>query len=253
MARISRKPRTQTQDSLSYGQTDTDGDEGTEKGGGKDPQAELLAQIATLTQRVERAEATNMALMTQAPVQHTKQEPFQAPALDVSKLPSPIEDPSGYAQALQAHTQSVVSAYLTNAQGQNSAESDQKNRLEKLWGRFEDKYEDYAGNQERVEFATLQVANEARARGLDLNRYMFGASDQFLDDVAKKMDTIFGKPNAKEEEEDEKTERNSPDGRTGGIFGGMESGGKPARGRQTDDGGDMIKEIHDIQIKSGFY
>ena len=216
---------------------------------------DLLKQVSSLNERLDRAERTNLALMA-SPIQQVEQRqasatPKNIADIDMKGLPDPSEDPEGYAREVSARISKNVSEYTAASTTARANEDNTAARAKALWDRFASKYEDDAKDQTRVEFAASKVAADAKAKGLDLNRYMFGpGSDMFIDDVKKKMDEVFGARKGDEDEEDGEDEADT--GRTASIFGGMESSGRIDK-KQKDEQGDMIKDLHDIQRKTGFY
>lgn len=218
----------------------------TEKGDDKgqaDQLATLQAQISSLVERLDSAERTNLALMATTP----KVEPTvtQPQAVKLDNLPDPGLDPEGYARELMKRTQESVTSLLQSQQQQQQQQTSQGDRIKNLWNDFNEKYEDYADDPDKVEYAAQKVAKRAKARGLDVERYMFGAQEKFMADVAKEMEKTFGKPKAAGEEEEEAPTRTA-------IFGGNEGGSRLSQ-VQAEQGGDMLAELHEIQKKSGLY
>lgn len=205
----------------------------------------LMAQIQQLNTRLDSAERTNMALMTAPP---KYEEPVRQQVQQKAELPDPTLDPDGYRKAVEEAAEARVKALLDeqnrNFQQQNSA----KTSADKMWTDFASAHSDYAEHQDRVEFAASQVVKDLQAKGIDPKRYMTTAQDKFFGDVVKRMDKVFGKPKSEDDTED-----NEPASRTTGIFGGMESGGKPTTGSDDEKPGDMIADLHALQRKAGFY
>jgi hypothetical protein len=138
--------------------------------------------------------------------------------------------------------------------------------VEGLWGEFAEKYPDLAEHRDMVELAAVTVSQKARARGLDAQKYMFGASEQYISDVAAEVERRFGKALKvlKEEEEDDGTDTGGTQGgtmaeaiaaaRTGGISGGapVSGGGAGSKGgREPSEGDDLISDLHKIQRNMG--
>ncbi len=145
-----------------------------------------------------------------------------------------------------------------------------KQKVDGLWEDFGDLYPDY--DQERVEFAAGKVAEKAKRKGIDVEKYMFVTSERFIKDTAKEYERLFGVP---EEDDDDtsipkRTRKAKPardgqtrnrrvrddndddDGRSASIFGGQESGGRPGR-REPNDELNMIDDIQALQRKTGFF
>ena len=225
-------------------------DEPAEKDDGKAKEpsvADLMAQITALNSRIDTSERTNLALMAN-PTHEVRSTVVTKPQLDMTKLPDPVNEPEAYATAVAERTNKYISEQFQVQQTQQQESKAQDTRLQNLWGRFEDKYEDYAGDQRKVEFAASEAIREAQARGMDVQKYMFGASEHFFADVVKKMDEVFGKPGKNDPEQDDPTDTS----RSTHIFGGLESGGRMSKPSK-EDVGDMVKEIHDLQKRTGFF
>jgi len=90
---------------------------------------------------------------------------------------------------------------------------------------------------------------------------MFGSQEMFFEDVKTEYEKQFG-PVSQGEEAEEAAQKprkkalaadveDDDEGRTAGTFGGQESGGRPAAGKLKP--GDMIKDLSDLQRKSGYY
>lgn len=232
-----------------------DGDAGTNA---QEPSVkDLLTQIQSLTTRVETAERTNAALMSAPPVTVTQKGPPQFKQPEFKNLPDPSIDPEGYAAAVHTQVAKQVQDYVKETSDYQANQVDPSDQARELWNKFTTSYKEYAGNQDQVEFAASKVAQEARAKGLDPQKYMFGpGQDYFLRDVKDMVVKVFGDPTKKtEDDEDDGGEDNGNDiSRSMSIFGGLESAGRP--GKKTNDvaeKGDMIKEIQEIQRKTGFH
>lgn len=250
----SRQPQQETEQTIfeqlaavSFGDNDpgTDaqeqtGEQGKEQQQGKEQ--ELLAKIAALEARLG-------SLSAPLP-QRTEPTPPAAPGvLKLDGLPDPTVDPEGYARELQTRMADHQRQQVDYNNWQNDQRKKEEGRTAALWQDFAIKYGDYAEDKAKAEFAAQQVAQRAMARNIDVGRYMFEHTDRFLAEVVQVYDQVFGKPGQDEDEPDETTR---PATRTAGIFGGQESGGKPAGGKQPPQS-DMIKELHDVQRKLGLY
>lgn len=208
----------------------------------------MKAQIAEMKAALASQQSANIALMSQPSV---SAPPQVRTSLDTKDLPDPTIEPEKYATEIARR-----GAELLDGQRQLDAynarqHQSQTGRLNALWEDFNTKYPDYADNDERVKYAATSVVEQAAARGIDVNKYMFLHPDQFMKDVVSKMDTVFGKPEADDEADDivEAPEEN----RTVGIFGGAESGGKPNAGKDAPvRAPSMFDDIRDWQAKTGF-
>jgi hypothetical protein len=255
-----------------------DRDEPAEQKSQSDDRYDQLAkQLADLQNRLVESERANMALLSNPNWQSQSNE--QVVDLDPNKveLPDPALDPNGYDKALAERNRIRADNDRRREAADNRKKQDINEKVEDLWDAFAEKYPDMADDKERIDFVSTQIARQAAKRGVNVERYMFLTRDKFLDDVAAKYIDVFGDPSG--EGEDDKFEdaprsnralsrsnsgrrsnnRNRQEdeyvGRTGGIFGGNESGGRPSRGRDADEesGPSMIDDIYAIQRKSGFF
>lgn len=231
-------------------------DDGTDDNAGQQAAAtkgptteELLARIEALTSQVSGLQSTNTALMSQ-PQMHNAPP---APTLDLSNMPDPTLDPEAYARETimrqQKFNESQRAVQEYNAQQQQV----EQRRLNALWEQFQEAHPGY-DNIEQIEFVTRKVVQRAADRGLDVNKYMYANSAGFMNDVVHEYDKIFGQPANDDDDDDNDVSGTieAADDRSAGIFGGMESGGKPAQGGK-DKPGDMFDDIKAFQKKTGFY
>lgn len=280
---ITKKPRKQEVDEQMFETPvaqmfdDVDNEEG--KVVEQDDRYEVLAkQIAELQRANEEIQRANMALL-QNPSWGSQTE-FQPQLEDPNKieLPDPAIDPAGYSEAnlRRLRIQNENDRRLREADDRKKKTVEEK--AEALQEAFAAKYPELALDQEKLDFVSVKVAQDAQKRGVDVQRYMFLTTDKFLDDVAKRYVKVFGEPEPLEDddydiEEDRsnnlrreasasrrrnsrRRSRQEDDdvvSRTSGIFGGNESGGRPGRARDDDRGPDMIDDLHAIQRKTGFF
>lgn len=218
---------------------------------------ELQKQLADLTSRMEHADRANMALTTAQPV--LKVEPKE-PQFSLENMPDIVaDDGKSYAAELAKRTAQYTKDLQDFHQAKQTASAPAPGQNpSELWNEFSQSYADYAADQEGIEFATQKVVAQAQRKGLDVNRYMFQNSDRFFRDVVKVYDERFGKPEAEEEVEPtprrraKRQEEPEDEGRTGGIFGGIDhSSGKGTPSAPPP--GDMVKDLQDIQRKMGYY
>lgn len=216
---------------------------------------DLYKQIADLGQRVDLAEKTNMALMSQPII---PQQTYQAPIkVQEEQAPDPTMDPVGYKKYVEGAAQKTINDFLATQRQEQDRANTEKSQADQVWSAFSNKYEDYSEDQDRVEYVAGLVLKEAKSLGIDPKKYMTSAQDKFFSDVTTKYDKIFGKPG----EEDDDTHVETTGGtrrvpgadvsRTAGIFGGMESSGRPNKG--ADAPSDFVKELQANQMKNGFY
>lgn len=225
--------------------------------------ADLQKQMAdmekTYQTRLDAADRANAALSTAAPA--LRSEPKE-PTFSTDGLPDPLD--ASYAPAL-AKRVAEYNQQMTGYQTEKSKAAAPVGDFDSLWEDFTTTYPAYAADKEGLEFAAQKVAKTITRKGLDGNRYMFQNSDRFFRDIVKAYDDRFGKPDDDGEElsaeieapihrkraKSQVTEDDADEGRTQGIFGGIDSGngGRP----KPPPKGDMIKDLQDVQRKTGYY
>lgn len=212
---------------------------------------ELLALIDGLRGDLQRTQSANAALMAQPVVQAP---PKVRTEIDVNALPDPVEDPKGYAAALGAQQKEILDGQTAIQNYTNEQITSQQAKIDALWNRFNgmEVYKPYASKPKLVQYAANEVVAEKRAAGLDVSKYVFLNSDQFMADVVAKIDKEFGKPSVPGEETDDDTGSQEDDGRTQGIAGGLETGGRPSAGAQAPQTDDMFTDLKNWQLTSGF-
>lgn len=206
--------------------------------------AALLEQIGSLKAEIAQMGQTQTAILSQPSVD-TRVDP---PPVKAPEFPDPTIYPVEYAKAVAEYTVALQRHDADQRAHENKQRATQSNQYDQLFEDFAEAYPEYAEDDSRMEFVALKVADDAKRRGLDVNRYMFSNPSRFFKDVTKKYETIFGKPG---EETDTETETDQDDGRSTSIFGGLESSprGKPA----TPPAGDMVKDLQDVQRRLGLF
>lgn len=228
--------------------------------------ADVLARLDAVEARNKQLEETNatlqrstMQLMAAPPVAQAVTSPVNTPAKDT--LPDPTEDPQGYAKAVEARAEANARALVENERNRDRSAQTQKERTDQLFADFGKKYPDIAKHKGRLEYVAGEVVKKAIARGVDGQKYIFQASDMFFDDVAKAYSEEFGEAPKKDTTPDGDSDpvsgdENDETNRTGGIFGGLESGHAPSgksKAPKVEPVSGMVKELQDIQMKTGFY
>lgn len=208
----------------------------------------LQAQVAALQAQLDQRQ-TDMMAMLSTPTSAAAVPP-KVEALNTDGLPDPTADPDGYAKEMMARTMKVIESQRNYDQWVAEQQSDAQTRNAALWQDFQSNYPDYAGDFDKVEIAATRVAKRAAARKIDVEKYMYGQSDRFMKDVVKEMETFFGKP--AKADPDDTPDDDEPEIRTAGMFGGNESGGKPAKGAEGPDA-DPFKDVRDFQMRTGFH
>lgn len=193
---------------------------------------------------------------------------------DTIKLPDPALDPDGYASAVQKRVELVAENARKRRERDERFAKDIDDKTNELWADFGEEFPEYT-DREKIDYAATKVVQAAVKKGLDINRYMFGPGrSRFMKDVAKKFDSVFGEPEADDEDDFENTRRTfgskaratsrnrtaarlrleDDEGRSAGVFGGNESGGRPnARTLDVEEGPSMVDDIHAMQKKTGFW
>lgn len=208
----------------------------------------LQAQVAQLTSQLAQTRR-------QAVKQDTDTVPLPPAELDLSKieLPDPIDDPKGYAKALIAATTAHADAKIKYEKDvimwQNRQVATNQTKADNLLSGFNAKYADYAKNSRQVEVAAAQILSRAKARGEDINDYMYGHSDQFYADVVAEIDDLFGKPKGTASDEDDDDRADAlPSGQIGG-----QDGPSGERKAPPSRYGALGSELRTWQEKTGFY
>lgn len=224
-----------------------------EKNKEQDGVAELRAQVAGLQQLIESNNQANTMLLASLTNQQSNQNTqVTVPELklEYKDLPDPTMEPEAYAKAIAEQTRKAVTDYTTSLSRADAANRQRSNSVDQLWDAFSNQYEDYADDPEKVEFAATKVARDLQSRNIDVEKYMLTQRDTFFKDVVKQMDAVFGTTKADDTDNDEVDDEE--DNRTAGVYGGMAS--KAGRRKlEADDPGDMVKDMHDLQRKSGFF
>lgn len=222
--------------------------------------AALMAQIAELRSEISSTKQANMALMSQPLVD---MPPKVQTEIDYKALPDPSLEPENYVKALNGQIAAVLQGQKAIDDYNSSRVQTEQERVAALWNDFSAKYTGHAEHQQLAQTAAITVAQKARARGMDVNKYMYANSPQFMAEVAAEMDKIAGRSLAPQEDEDTDdggvqitpAARSVPrsegteDHRTGGMFGGTEVGGRPQIERREPD---MFDEVREWQRKTGF-
>lgn len=226
----------------------------------KDPAKELMERFSALTQQVDALAKANAALLQTQP--KSPGTALQEPKLDLSTgMPDPQYDNEAYNREVAARVQGFIQAkaqYDNNLQAQTREEAeDKKSRADRLWADYKRLYPEKAEDSKRTLFAAQQVFDDARARGIDPEKYMFTHREQFLKDVATQYDAVFGPTKTDDdtlevEIGDDRRVEHGDTIRTMGVFGGQ---GAPAGRRKAkgEDPGDMIADLQAEQLKSGFF
>lgn len=234
----------------------------------------LEDRLVDMQNRLSEAERTNMALASQPSPWRSQVQEITEVKPESIELPDPALDPNGYDAAVSKRMEIRLANDRRRQERDNQQKQDVQDKTDSLWAAFAEKYPDMSEDRERIDFVATSVVQAAMKRGVDPQRYMFVTQDKFLEDVAKKYAKVFGEPEVEDDDFEDNSRRRSrqvdpaprsrararnrqeeDDNRTGGIFGGNESGGRPARQRDRDDeaGPSMIDDIQKMQRNSGFF
>lgn len=246
----------------------------------------LLSKIDAVSAENRRLTSANLALMSQAPVVASVAPPKD---INLDNLPDPAAEPAKYAAELAKRVSAHTAATVNYASQTQNATQTRKQRTESLFSDFNTQFPELAKNRDRLEFVAQKVVARAQAAGIDAEKYMFTAKDQFFADINAEYAKVFapvaapnvdptdteptidnadpvalaeapGKPGQAVLESDD----DEDDGRSAGIFGGQESGTRAsaakadpaeiaAREKQGIKPGDLIDDLQTMQKRSGFF
>lgn len=240
-------------------------------------------QLSTLLARIEGLERQNQELMdfqrrvSLAPARHSEapspRQEEEAPAnLDLSGMPDPIEKVAEYNAELSRRVAAYVQLRERAASKTANAGRRSEETAEQLWSDFSTKYPEWAKHKDLVGVMATKVARKAAAKGINTEAYMGAASDLFFKDVISELEASgYSRLIQRDDEEEDEVEEDfipeapqnrgpakarnveeEDDGRTAGIFGGQESGGRPVKGAQSGKT-DMLQDLRDIQSRTGFF
>lgn len=174
-----------------------------------------------------------------------KEQTAVAPVAPMEEeLPDPVTKPDEFKKA-------VADRAVREAQSEVAAIREGQTRNEKLsalWSKFEAKYEDLAPHTRLVKGAVSEVLARVSDKGLAADKYMFGNSDRFMEEVAEVVRQDLGavrkgfvpKGEQAEEEKD----------RTAGIPGAT---GDPAPSPKSVPEGSLVADLREAQKSGGFF
>lgn len=236
-----------------------DADE-VEEGDEGDNTSALLSRIAALEGSIERQRKTNLALMAQAPVAAPPVQ-MEAPTLDLSNMPDAYSEPDRYQQELSRRTQAYLDRQVQARTAAGPDVAALQARTNALWEDFVEEYPEYADKQDAVQFVASKLVQKMQLRGVDPQRYVFGATEDFFEDVDKEFKKQFGKGGKKRSKaedvvEDDASDADEPDtSRVDGLFNGTVKSPKPRKKGKSDDDspGDYASEMFEVQRKMGIF
>lgn len=226
-----------------------------------DPQvAALLAKISGMEEQITSLQDGSRRQMMAAPAPQQQQQRTDPSKLklDLSGIPDPLENREKFEAELALRINALVDAREYGVRQELTQRTDQATASEQLWTGFTAKYEDWAEYPELVESVAVKLTQKAIKEGIDPHKYMFQNTQVFYADVAKELGDRYGSLVAEKDPDPagpsrvSRAEQSEDTGRTGGIFSGQESGGKPTATRETQQP-DMIADLHAIQRKTGFW
>lgn len=291
MAKISRRPRAQrheeparddifaqfSEHGRQMGRDSRREEPDDDAGDGKVTLEALQAEIARLQGRLEAV--TDDRLLAPPPVQAAPQQRMDPKEVRFSLegLPNPLDDRDGYDRGLQERISAFVQAQNEAVRQELESKHAAKSSAEHHRQQFYAAYPEWEGKDKLVGLVAAEVAEEL---GANAQAFIEHRSTKFYERVAKKLEEQYGAliedAGDRDDRDDDvpgfygdrepsrrtqqsRRRRHSDDGddgRTAGMFSGMEAGGRPAatrRGRGKDGPGDMIAELHQVQRESGFF
>ena len=230
----------------------------------------LTESVATLTTANEglvadhkKAQDLTMTLLATPAVAPAEVAPAPT-TFQAAELPDPVEDPKGYFAAVNKQISDGVADQMATFRADEDAQADAElkltNQIDGLWTRFSDAHPDLAKYRGLVNVAAQEVAESATAKGLDGEKFMFGAgSAQFLDEVAEKVNaTIKSIKDGDEGGADPKKEPDNQPAPALGVLPGLPvaSSGGDGDAIDKDPGagaGGLVADIKKGQEISGFF
>lgn len=208
--------------------------------------------VGQLMRRLDLLEQDNRSLRDSAlrPAPKAETQLPAIPDLSLDGMPDPSVDANAYAKELAKRIETRAALQREADKRTSDAEAAKGQRANNLWETFQELHPDIAADPKRVKFIAAEVVNQARTRGLDADAYMANPTI-FIKDVVEEYNKVFG-----EEDEADGEPDIDDNGRTAGVLGGQESGGKPSSGRtdpRTDTRPDMFEDLKVMQKKSGYF
>jgi hypothetical protein len=170
--------------------------------------------------------------------------------VDLNNLPDPVVNPKEYAQAIVQRGDAVLRTRQQQANWEAQQAEQLNQRTQAIWEQFSKDHPGLADKADLVEAAAGKAIAKARQMGMDPNRYMFSATNQFFNDTIGVLEG-WGIKDAPAEEEEEVVK---PSGRTAGIPGGLDSGGRLSAGKDPDETRipTLMEEVRGWKMKTGF-
>lgn len=224
---------------------------------------DVSGQLAELIKRVDQLQAENAAFRSysQQPQQVVVQAQPQAqtPTND-DAMPDPVLDADNYAKWLLKRTEALITTRMEASQKAVAEQTSNANAYDNLWNGFleQEGNDVWADEPEKVQVAALKVSKKLQARGIDVNRYMFGSPELFYADVVKMLEDDFGRPATEDKDNEGSDDTAATDvgevDRTAGLMGGQVSPAVKGTGIKSNAGvPDLLGDLVSIQRKGGWY
>lgn len=275
---ISRKPKTASENTERdpiYGEPvaqqfdDVDGEDES-KVDPRDEQLEKLQKELTEMRTLMQERDSDLEYLRAPSWQSQTNEPTYDDPNKI-ELPDPALNPKEYADAVERRAELRIANKQKRESFERRRDDDLNARVQGLWADFSKYAPAIAVNNERVEYVAQKLAEEAKARGKDVEKYMFVTRKTFMRDLVDRYEQVFG-PVEEEDADDDNFEEDSrpaprrnarrassrrnreeeDSGRSAGIFSGHPAS-VPGAARVKEEDGGMIADIQEAQKKSGFF
>lgn len=186
-----------------------------------DPNAGLLERIAKLEQDREesRRQQIYQGFAAAAPVATATAGVKVSTEPDLSKLPDPVTHPAEYTQELVKRVRAADQAKLEAERAQQAQAAEQAQLATNFMAGFKKAQPAWADQELLVNAITAQVANDFRARGVDVVKLAKAQPELLYGEVAGMLEKQY--PQLKKPQEgDEGGEGGDDTNRTAGVFGG---------------------------------
>lgn len=190
---------------------------------------------------------------------------LKEPQLNMDGLPDPFTDREGYAREVLKRSEVYKHEMMQYEDARKPKAPDPVGDGDALWEDFVAANPEYSGLPERrMTYAVSEAMRDLAKRRVDVQRFMYEQPDRWFKKVTSTYDNIFGSPVDGDDDAERlgasetrstprravKAEEENAD-RSGGIFGGSHQPVQRVQ-RQTS-AGDMIKDLQDIQRKTGYF
>lgn len=212
------------------------------------PQAKPTPEVdvSALMQKIAGLEGTLNAIASRpAPAQAPVYTPPAAQTPQKWDWADPVTEPDAFAATLGQYTTYVIEQRDAAQRAEQEKVRAQSQKANALWADFSSQYKEYAEKGDQIGYAYRRVADRLAENGIDPLDYGTVNKPALFQQVVDEYTKVFGpiKPTQSSDDDD--------NSRTAGIFGGFESGGKPAEGKEAP--GDMIKDLKDMQKAMGIF